>query len=557
MRRERLKSPRGARRGASRPRPLFFLGFLAFFLLPSFVSRGPWTAEGSRPPAGNPGPAGHPEEAPLPEPPKPPADAGIQALRGELQQILTSTGNRSGRWGVLATSLDWGDTLLALNPHQPLVPASNVKLLTSAAAFRALGPDFRYTTFLLSTAPVRDDTLEGDLVLYGTGDPTFSSRFYPQETAALDSLAQGVLEAGIRTVRGDLVVDGSYFAGPELHPDWNPEDLNEAFSAPISAMTVNESLVTVRVEAGGWSGARPLIHVTPPGSGLTVVNQVRTVEPEGRSRVWLFRDTPWDPIGMEGEIPVGGRDVWRRLPVPDPLLFSGRLLEEALAARGVEVAGHIRLVRDPGQSILPAPGPRPQASERPRILAIRPSPPLARILGVVNKESNNLLAESVARTLGRHSGRGASFEGGAEAVREFLVEEVGVRAEEVWLEDGSGLSGENRVSAGALVRLLAYMADSPEWEDLWETLPQAGVWREMRRMGGTPAARNLRAKTGTMDGVSALSGMVRTRSGERILFSILSNEVASELRAKRAEDQLGARLASLTRPLPPDPDSGS
>ena len=111
------------------------------------------------------------------------------------------------------------------------------------------------------------------------------------------------------------------------------------------------------------------------------------------------------------------------------------------------------------------------------------------------------------------------------------------------------ISPENRVSAKALIQLLDFMASSPLWDDFWSTLPEAGVRRELRRMGGSPASRNLRAKTGTMDGVSALSGMVRTRTGERVLFSILSNEVPSEIRAKRAEDQVGIRLASLTRPL--------
>ncbi|TFH64624.1 MAG: D-alanyl-D-alanine carboxypeptidase/D-alanyl-D-alanine-endopeptidase, partial [Gemmatimonadales bacterium] len=117
------------------------------------------------------------------------------------------------------------------------------------------------------------------------------------------------------------------------------------------------------------------------------------------------------------------------------------------------------------------------------------------------------------------------------------------------VRDGSGLSVGNHASAGVFVRTLEYMSTSPFREQYFNTLPQAGTRREMRRMSGSPAAGNLIAKTGTMHRVSALSGLVRTRSGERILFSILSNEVASESLAKRAEDQLGIRLASLSRPF--------
>jgi D-alanyl-D-alanine carboxypeptidase/D-alanyl-D-alanine-endopeptidase (penicillin-binding protein 4) len=155
----------------------------------------------------------------------------------------------------------------------------------------------------------------------------------------------------------------------------------------------------------------------------------------------------------------------------------------------------------------------------------------------------------VAKTLGRTVLGSGSFLGGAEAVSRFLVDEVGIGPEEIQIKDGSGLSARNLASANVFVRTLEYMAQSDNWEMFLETLPEAGTRRELGRMYRSPAAGNLRAKTGTLNGVSALSGMVRTRSGERILFSILSNDIQSEYRAKRAEDLVGIRLASLTRPF--------
>jgi D-alanyl-D-alanine carboxypeptidase/D-alanyl-D-alanine-endopeptidase (penicillin-binding protein 4) len=476
----------------------------------------------------------------------------LQDLRQELEGILTSTGNHQGRWGVLAVSLDRSDTLLALNPFEPMVPASNMKVLSTAAAFHYLGPDFRYQTFLLADGPLVDSTLEGNLVLFGTGDPTLSERFFPSDVAAMDSLALQLLNRGIREVRGDLVVDGSFFQGPDLHPDWDAGDLNDPFAAPVAAVSLAENLVTVRVEAGSWVGAQPSIFTMPEHSGLPITNIARTVAPGTRSRIWLFRDTPEDPIGIEGEMPLGGADVWRRLPVPDPLRFTGLQLQRALEARGIRISGAVNAVRDPALSSVSG-GEfygSARGSSGPSIVATWESPPLLDLLKIINKESNNFFAESVAKTLGRTVLGEGSFSGGSRAVERFLVREVGIPREEVTVRDGSGLSTENRASPGVFVRTLEFMASTPHWEEFLNTLPEAGVRRELGRMYRSPAARNLRAKTGTMDRVSALSGLVRTRTGERILFSILSNEVASEYRAKRAEDRLGIRLASLSRPPP-------
>ncbi|NNM05713.1 MAG: D-alanyl-D-alanine carboxypeptidase/D-alanyl-D-alanine-endopeptidase, partial [Gemmatimonadetes bacterium] len=186
-----------------------------------------------------------------------------QELQREFEEILTSTGNRRGRWAVLAVSMDRNDTLLAMNPHQLMVPASNMKVLTTAAALHILGPDFKYRTFVMADGPVEKGVLRGDLVLFGTGDPSLSDRFFSTDMAPLDSLAERVYAQGVSEVLGDLVVDGSFFRGPDLHPDWDPDDLNDAFAAPVSAISLAENLVTVRVEAGAWVGAQPSIHTVP------------------------------------------------------------------------------------------------------------------------------------------------------------------------------------------------------------------------------------------------------------------------------------------------------
>ena len=482
----------------------------------------------------------------------------ILSLRLHFDEILASTGNRRGNWGILAVSLDRGDTLLSIDPENPLVPASNVKLFTTAAALYHLGPDFRYRTFLMADGPQSERVLEGDLILYGTGDPTLSERFFPSESAPMDSLARQVMAWGITEIRGDLVVDGSYFQGPDLHPDWDPRDLNDSFAAPVASVGVNENLVTVKVNPGPSVGTPAWVRAEPDGSGLEVLNLTRTLPAGTRSRVWLLRDTPWDPIGIEGEVPLGSPAIWRSLPVPEPLLFTGLQLMRSLESHGIRVRGSVVVNRDADVSRLSPASIMggTQGAPAPRILGTLSSPPLLEILRVVNKRSNNLFAESVSKTLGRIVLGDGSFSGGQRVVERFLVQQVGADGEKFRVRDGSGLSPENTASAETLLQVLAFMAGSPWWEDYWSTLPEAGVRGELGRMFRTPAAGNLRAKTGTLRNISALSGMVTTQAGERILFSILSNEVASAYGAKRVEDQIGIRLASLTRPLPDPPPLG-
>ena len=162
------------------------------------------------------------------------------------------------------------------------------------------------------------------------------------------------------------------------------------------------------------------------------------------------------------------------------------------------------------------------------------------------------MAETIIKTIGRIASGEGSFEGGARAVQSFATREAGIESDQIRAVDGSGLSESNRTSAGALVGLLLHVAQSDNWDAFVSTLPEAGR-RSLRRMYGTRAARNLRAKTGTIDGVSALTGIVTTQDGETLMFSILSNQLRSTGAAKRVEDRIGARLADFRRSVAPAP----
>ncbi len=475
------------------------------------------------------------------------SDLEVDRLGSDLRALLGSVRWQAAEWSVLVVSLDRGDTLFSFEPDAARVPASNLKVLTTAAAMRELGPDFRFRTYLLSRAPTESGTLQGDLVLYGTGDPGISDRFYPSGAAVLDALIDQLQEHGIHSVEGDVVGDASFMPGPVRPQGWNPRDLNDHFAPGVSALSFNENIVTVRITAGEKVGDPPSVHTVPDYPDLNVVNQATTgTRP---SRVLISRDDPLDPVLVTGSIRLGGRDVWRRLTVPDPAEFTLTQFRAALEERGIEVRGRSRIVRDPSRSILRPGGVAAPASagiRPPHVLATHVSPPLHDYITVVNKRSNNLHAELVFRTVGRDHGGAGTADAAARAVGASLAE-LGVDTSGVVLLDGSGLSAGNRIRASTLVGTLVGMAASPEWELFEETLPVAGNRLELPRMYRTPAAGNLRAKTGTMDRTSALTGLVRSAEGERLAFSILVNGARDEYGAKRVENEIGARLASFRR----------
>ena len=471
----------------------------------------------------------------------------VSELQADLSRMLDAYSWKDARWGVLVVSLDLSDTLFSESPDSALSPASNLKLLTTAAALRILGPDFRFQTYLLSDSNIANDVLEGDLVLYGTGDPGISDLFFQEREDVLELLADQLEEAGVRTVTGDLVADASHLPGPLRPYSWDPEDLNDHFAAPISALSFNENVVSFRVTPSDRSGPRPEVHTIPENAGLDVHNLAITSPRGTRPHLSILREYPLDPIRIEGGIVLGARDAWRQMTVPSPPHFAASVFRNVLLERGIRILGNIRVVESPDKSVLTGIT-SPTHHERPRvrILAKHTSPPLSEYISVINKRSNNLFAELVFRTMGRTQEGLGSPEASARAVSVALTE-IGVPMESVVQLDGSGLAAGNRTSASTFVSVLQRMAETETWNHYWASLPQAGTRRELRRMYQTAAAGNLRAKTGTIEGVSALSGIVRSRDQERLAFSILLNGAPSTTRAKRVENLVGARLAEFVR----------
>jgi D-alanyl-D-alanine carboxypeptidase/D-alanyl-D-alanine-endopeptidase (penicillin-binding protein 4) len=479
-----------------------------------------------------------------PLPLQPVNDAAAETLRGDLERILRQ-GRLGSHAGILIVSLDRSDTLFAHHADSALVPASNLKLFTSVAALHYLGPGFRYNTYLVVTGPVTNGVLEGDVVLYGTGDPTLSDRFGAR---VLEAFADSLKALGVVEVRGDVIGDASYFSGRGIGIGWQTNYSNAIYAAPASALSFTENVASIEVRPGA-AGAQPTLRVVPGGDGIDLVNRATTVS-SGRTRLNFGRTGYDSPLTVSGRITQRSGSLRYLVPVSDPAHYAAGALRETLASRGVSVHGVTRSVHTPEASVLSgrslfAPALAGRAPVR--IVAIHTSPRLLDVLEVVNKRSNNFMAEQVLRTVGRVALGDGSVEGGTAALTTFGRDVVQMDSLHFRVFDGSGLSPLNRTTPRAVVDLLAFAAKSPLWEPFWQTLPQTGAPDGLRRMLGTPAEGRVWAKTGTISSVSALSGYVRTADGEMLMFSILNNRATSASRAKRLEDQIVARLARFDR----------
>ncbi len=217
-----------------------------------------------------------------------PIDQSREELVREIEEAIAAPGWDPGSWSVMIVSLDAGETLFAHRAEEPAIPASNLKLFTTAAALRYLGPDYRYSTYLTATGPIRDGVLDGDLYLYGTGDPTISDRFFDSKLTVWEQLADSLAALGVTRITGDLVGDASYFEGPGIGEGWQPDYVTHTYAAPASALSFNDNIVTMRITGADETGAAPNIQFIPGGS-IPIRNEAATTT-SGRSWAEVERE---------------------------------------------------------------------------------------------------------------------------------------------------------------------------------------------------------------------------------------------------------------------------
>lgn len=427
--------------------------------------------------------------------------AAPSSISARVDAILR---DHRGHWGIHVLKLSTNQTLYEKCANCYFLPASNTKLYSTAFALSRLGRDHRFRTVVAADeAPGANGVLRGSLRVIGSGDPTFSRRAYPYSRhspilpniTALEDLADQIAATGLTRVEGDLIGDDTAWAWEPSPDGWSHDDFTWDYGAPISALSLNDNVINLLIRPGAIGQAARLTF-TPALEYFTVDNRIETVA-AGPRDIRVLRMTGSRQLLLTGRMPLGS--PWQAdLAVDDPAQYFAEALKHALEQRGITFSGRaVARHRSPAHPVFPQPPAH--------ILTQRVSPPVAEILTIVNKVSQNQVAEIMMRAAG-----------GVEAMRQWLAASAGISRSEFRFEDGSGLSRLTQTTPRASTQLLARMANN---EDFLATLPIGGIDGSLARR----ALPRVKAKTGGMTGVNTLSGYIDSRRHGRLAFSIMVN----------------------------------
>jgi D-alanyl-D-alanine carboxypeptidase/D-alanyl-D-alanine-endopeptidase (penicillin-binding protein 4) len=456
-----------------------------------------------------------------------PAVAG-DICPGELGAQVDAIANRPefsrSRWGILIQPLSSTATLYSRDAQKYFIPASNVKLLTTAAALQKLGADFRIKTSVYSGE-------NGSLYVVGRGDPSITE-------AQLESLAQQLKRRGVDRVN-ELIGDDSYFQGSAVNPNWEWEDAQSGYGAPVNSLIFNQNAIELLLSPQDLGQPLKVTFAEPKlANQWQIQNNSVTVAQNESEFIEVGREFDRPAIRVSGQLKVGAESESAYVAVVNPANNFLQHFQQVLAAEGIPV-----------KQALVASASRNFNQE----LATVESPPLAELVRETNRESNNLYAEVLLRLLGKFTGKMPqqqedTDEIGLKELKTALTQ-LGVNPNSYILADGSGLSRHNLISPEALVQTLRFMANSPAASIYRQSLPIAGESGTLKnRLNSTPNRVILQAKTGTLSGVSALSGYIEVPDYEPLVFSIIVNQ--SDLSAasmRSATDEIVLLLNRLRR----------
>ncbi len=450
----------------------------------------------------------------------------IDSLRGSLEEAVRAARPAAPVVGVHVIDLLNGREVFSHAADELRIVASNTKLVTTAAALDRLGPGYFFETEMAVRGWLLGEWLEGDLGIVGGGDPNISGRSFDGDPLAVfRGWAARLKELGIRRISGDLYLANGRFEPLRVHPDWPRDQLGRWYEAPVDALSFSDNCQLVRVLPAARPGLPARVEVVPGPPQFEIRNRASTTSSARRHRVSIHRAAGSRVVDVAGRVYRGAEPVEAWVTVPDPVAYFGSALRRALADEGVEVGGELRHV-----SGLPEDGWRRLAVHRTDLLTA---------VEVTNKNSQNFFAESLLKVLGLELCGDGSWGAGLEVLREFLAS-IGIPPGSYSLADGSGMSRNNRFTPRQLTHLLRHMFGHPLGREFALSMPASGgpEGRWKTRLSEPRYRDNVLAKTGSLSGVSTLSGYAKAGSGRVYAFSILCNAVPSVWDARRAQDRI-------------------
>lgn len=499
--------------------------------------------------------------------------APARNLSRAIEKVLASPDASRAFWGIQVVSLATGKPIYSLNADKLFTPASNLKLVTTAAAFALVGPDYKFSTTVEAAAlPDAQGKINGDLDLIGRGDPNLSGRALPfnlqtertlSPTWVLEGFADQLVKQGVKSVSGDIVGDDTFYPYERYGEGWSLDDAQWYYGAPVSALSLNDNMIQVTITPA-TVGAPAQLAFSPFAGYYAIENHLTTGAAGTKKDIAILREPGWRVVQFWGSIPLGAAPDIEDLAVEDPAEFAAFCFKRVLETRGIQVSGHVVAQHRELWTLPPEPPlettttvampPVPVATAPPVtqaakgvVLASQDSVPLGEDLTVINKVSQNLHAELALRLIGKLRGGNGTAESGVLAESAFLAQ-AGLVPDEYHIFDGSGLSREDLISPEAIVKLLLFARAQPWGAQFVGTLPVAASDGSLLdRFVGSPAAGRVHAKTGGMEHVNSLSGFATTVSGEQVAFSILvNNHHMHESEANSFIDQVVDAIVSST-----------
>ncbi|NLE31955.1 MAG: D-alanyl-D-alanine carboxypeptidase/D-alanyl-D-alanine-endopeptidase [Bacteroidales bacterium] len=428
---------------------------------------------------------------------------------------LTDVG---GQAGVYVVEVSSGQVLTASNEHIPLVPASTLKLVTTATALELLGPDHRFETALEYVGSVREGVLKGDLVIRGGGDPSLGSRHMGEEQwAFLETWVNQVKAAGIKQVYGHIVADASYFDEEPLSPFWLWEDIGNYYAAGVHGLGVHDNSYTLHLRSGA-PGSQPIILGTEPSLPHLHVDNHLMAADNNKDSAYLYVQ-PWIwTRSLYGTMPANRADFSIKGDLPDPPLQAAVYLYEALKKAGISV-------QEPAVTVRSYPLPRSSGVR----LGVVCSPPLRRLVEIILHHSDNHYAECLLRHLAAVRFAPPLTARNGLAVIQQHWQSTGLDMSGLIMVDGSGLSPVNRLSARFLGQLLMHMATRSEQSKVFEALlPRAGLEGTVSNfLANTPLAGKARLKSGSNQYTTAYAGYCLRNGSKQVVVLVVNHGLIS------------------------------
>ena len=486
---------------------------------------------------------------------KPRVAAATRKFGERADALLAPTPASKGEWGLLIVDAETGETLYELNADKYFVPASNMKLFTTALALAKLGPDYRFHTTLETRGTISPQgVLKGDLFLVGRGDPNLSNRKFPYDLKeefdgapekVLAELADALVAKGVKEISGDVVGDDSYFPREPYPNGWEIDDMVWEYGAAVSAIVVDDNTVALTLTAGDSAGTPVQALVAPTTPDFIVQNDLVTSAADTKSDLTLTREPNSKVVVIRGTMPAHSAPRKLVLALHDPAEHAAALLSQLLAARGVKVTGVPRSMH-----IAETRAAAPRA-----VLVEHVSVPLSDSVKLVNKISQNLHSEMLLRAAARNTAVWNTPDDLMKFPQDFYAA-AGIVPGDVIQTDGSGLSRHDLVTPRAVVALLKYAQSQPWFAPYYASLPIAGVDGTLETlMKNTVSAGHIHAKTGSVEHVRARSGFAETAGGRRLIFSFLGNNQGGK--NHEASDALDGLCLAMMEEFDRKPAAGS